>query len=185
MFKNCNSGFDVLTLYLEISAKLLACRVEMYWSDVQTKDDIYRCLSRWYIYTMLYIYNGMKILWAFWVHVVYLKGTVSRDFLLLVFWFFSWISFPQAPEYTVRAVSNFVENSRRYSQLKVHHRCHWHRWQMEKIFNHKSFNNLVWTPLGSRVNIFAFMFTLRSQQPDIGPIICHWWQICRRCCWYR
>ncbi len=47
------------------------------------------------------------------------KGTVSRDFC---FWFFSWISFPQALEYTIRAVSNFFENSRRYSQLKVDHR---------------------------------------------------------------
>ncbi len=41
---------------------------------------------------------------------------------IFCFWFFSWISFPQAPEYTIRAVSNFFENSRRYSQLKVDHR---------------------------------------------------------------
>ncbi len=41
----------------------------------------------------------------------------------------------------------------RYSQLKVHHRCHWHQWQMEKIFNHKSFNYFIWTPLGSRDNL--------------------------------
>jgi hypothetical protein len=44
---------------------------------------------------------------------------------------------------------------------------------MQKIFkNHKSFNYLVWTPLGSRVNlfnIFAFKFILRSQQPDSVP----------------
>ncbi len=38
--------------------------------------------------------------------------------------------------------------------------------------------------------IFAFKFTLRSQQPDIVPIICyrcHWhrWQICCRGHWYR
>jgi hypothetical protein len=39
------------------------------------------------------------------------------------FWFFSLISFSQAPEYTIRAVSIFFENWRRYSQLKVHHRC--------------------------------------------------------------
>ncbi len=34
------------------------------------------------------------------------------------------ISFPQAPEYIIRVVSNFFENLRRYSQLKVHHRRH-------------------------------------------------------------
>ncbi len=63
------------------------------------------------------------------MHVVWtaFKGRVSRDFRLL---FFSWISFPQAPEYTIRAVSNFFENLRRYSQLKVQicHRCRWYRW---------------------------------------------------------
>jgi hypothetical protein len=46
----------------------------------------------------------------------FLKGQCHEIFC---FWFFSWISFPQAPEYTIRAVSNFLENSRRYSQLKV------------------------------------------------------------------
>ncbi len=79
-----------------------------------------------------------------------LKGQCHEVF---DFCFFSWISFPQAPEYTNRAVSNFFENSRRYSQLKVYHRCRWHRWQMAKIFKLKKFNYFVWTPLGSRVNI--------------------------------
>ncbi len=41
------------------------------------------------------------------------------------FWFFAGIIFPQPPEYTIRAVSNFFENSRRYSQLREHHRCRW------------------------------------------------------------
>ncbi len=57
----------------------------------------------------------------------------------------------------------------------MHHWCRWHWWQMEKkYFNHKSFNYFVWTPLGSRVNLwihFAFKFTLRSQQPDIVPYL--------------
>ncbi len=39
------------------------------------------------------------------------------------FWFFSSISFPPTPEYPIRTVSIFFENSRRYSQLKVDHRC--------------------------------------------------------------
>ncbi len=53
-----------------------------------------------------------------------LKG--QRDFMSL---FFAWISFPPAPEYSIRTVSNFFENSRRYSQVKVHHRYQRHRWQ--------------------------------------------------------
>ncbi len=80
-----------------------------------------------------------------------LKGQCHEIFC---FWFFSWIRFPQASDYTIRVVSNFFENSRRYSQLKVCHRCLRHRWQMGKTFKKKNFNNFVWTPLGSRVNIY-------------------------------
>ncbi len=52
---------------------------------------------------------------------------MSRDCLLLVF---SWISFPPAPEYPIRTVWNFVKNSRRYSQVKSHHRCQQHLWEI-------------------------------------------------------
>jgi hypothetical protein len=37
---------------------------------------------------------------------------------------------PPAPEYPIRTVSNFIENSRRYSQVKVQHRYQRHRWQI-------------------------------------------------------
>ncbi len=104
-----------------------------------------------------------------------LKGQCHEIF---EFWFFSWISFPQAPEYTIWAVSNFFKNSWRYSQLKVHHRCRWHRWQIEKIFK-----NIKVILFGHRGEvelfyryIFAFKLILRSQQPDIVPIICHRYQ---------
>ncbi len=80
-----------------------------------------------------------------------LKGQCHEIFS---FWFFSWISFPQASDYNIRAVSIFFENSRRYSQLKVCHRCQRHRWQMAKTFKQKNFRNFVWTPLGCRVNIY-------------------------------
>ncbi len=84
-----------------------------------------------------------------------LKGQCHEIF---DFWFFSWISFPQASEYTIMAISNFFENSRRYSRHKVHHRCQRHRWQIEKIFKQKNFNNFFWVPLGSRVNIHINFF---------------------------
>ncbi len=67
------------------------------------------------------------------------------------FRFFSWISFPQAPENLIRVVLIFFKNSWRYSQL-----------------------NFVWTPSGSRVKInFSFKFALRCKQSDIVPIIFH------------
>jgi hypothetical protein len=89
-----------------------------------------------------------------------LKGQCHEIF---DFWFFSWISFPQASEYTTTAISNFFENLRRYLRLKLHHRCQRHRWQMEKIFKQKNVNNFVWAPLGNRVNIYI-NFCHRCQQ---------------------
>ncbi len=66
----------------------------------------------------------------------FLLDSVTRFFASV----FSWITFPQAPENNSRVISNFFENSRRYSQVKVHqlcqrhwsqicHRCQWQRWQ--------------------------------------------------------
>ncbi len=115
---------------------------------------------------------------SIWEGVTFLKGQCHKIF---DFWFFSWISFPQATKYINRAVSNFFENLRRYSQLKVHHWCPWPRGQMEKSSIRKVliilFGHLWEVELTYRY-IFAFKFTLRSQHPDIVPII---W---RRCGWY-
>jgi hypothetical protein len=61
------------------------------------------------------------------IHQARLKGQCHEIFC---FWLFSCISFPPAPEYPIRTVSNFFENSQRYSQVKVHHRYQRHRWQI-------------------------------------------------------
>jgi len=57
------------------------------------------------------------------------KGTVPQHFF----------SLPQAPGHPIRAVSNFFENSQRYSQLK----------EIEKIFNQKSFKKWLVTAFTS------------------------------------
>ncbi len=62
-----------------------------------------------------------------WTRIRELKGTLSRDFLLLVF---SMNQFPPAAEYPIRTISNFFENTRRYAQVKVHHQYQRHRWQI-------------------------------------------------------
>ncbi len=54
-----------------------------------------------------------------------------RDFLLQIF---SWISFPPAPDYSIKTVSNFFENSWRYSQVKMHHWYQLHRWQICHLY---------------------------------------------------
>ncbi len=61
----------------------------------------------------------------FWI--IFLKGQCHEIFCFL---FFSCISFPPAPEYHIMTVLNFFENSRRYSQAKVHHRYQRHRRQI-------------------------------------------------------
>ncbi len=86
-----------------------------------------------------------------------LKGQCHETFC---FWFFSWIIFPPAPEYPIRTVSNFFENSGRYSQVKVHHRYQRHRWQIcHRCQGHR------------RQNYRRYQW--------------HRWQICRRCQLYR
>ncbi len=100
---------------------------------------------------------------------------------IFCFWFFSWISFPPAPKYSIKTVSIFFENSRRYSQLKVCYRCRWHRWQMEKIFNLKNCNNFVWSPLGSRGKIYINFCLQVHLQVSAAWYCSH----CRRCRWCR
>jgi hypothetical protein len=41
----------------------------------------------------------------------------------------------------------------------------------------------LWEEESTYWYIFAFKFTLRSQQPDIVPIICQW--CCHQYCWHR
>ncbi len=143
---------------------------------------------------------------------IILKGQCHEIFCC---WFFLWISFPPTPKCPIRTVSNFFENSRRYSQLKVDHRCRWHRWQMKNIFNQKNLNNFVGTPLDSTLNIYkkfclqvnfkvsaawycSHCLPLVSLTPvgNLPPVslipvaICHRWrwhrrQICRRHRWHR
>ncbi len=49
---------------------------------------------------------------------------------IFCFRFLSLITFPRASENNTRVISNFFKNSQRYSQVKVHHRCQQHRWQI-------------------------------------------------------
>ncbi len=80
-----------------------------------------------------------------------------------VSFFYSWTSFPQAPEYPIRMVSSFFENSLRYSQGK------WKNSAIRKVLI------VLFGPFCSRVNILIhFCFQVHFKQSDIVPIICHW-----------
>ncbi len=112
----------------------------------------------------------------FWQYLA-LKGQCHEIFC---FWLFSWISFPPAPEYPIRTVSNFFENSQRYSQVKVHHRrqiCH-------RCQRHR------------RQILPPVLLVLLIPAANLPPVsttpvaICHRYQrhrrqICHRCQWHR
>ncbi len=111
----------------------------------------------------------------------FLKGTVSQDFLLLVFF---------TNQYPIRKVSNFFENSRssRLTTGVVDTGGKWKKSLIRKIF--KILLGHLWIVELTYIYIFAFKFTLRFLQIDINHIVCHRcqrhrWQICRRCRWYR
>jgi len=79
-----------------------------------------------------------------------LKGQCHEIFC---FGFFSWITFPQAPENNIRVISNFFENS----QFKVHHRCQrksFYAWRNYVLF-HRS---VLCTKVLSSCKCFCYFF---------------------------
>ncbi len=105
-----------------------------------------------------------------------LKGQCHQTF---DFRFSTWVSFPQAPDYTIRAVSNLFKNLWRYLPAQGAPPVLFTPVPNGK--NQKSFHYFFWTYLDSRVSTkitFSFKFILSCQQSDIVPIVCH------RCCWY-
>ncbi len=95
-----------------------------------------------------------------------LKGQCHEIFCVR---FFSWITFPHAPENNFRFISIFFENSRRYSQVKVHHLCQWHRWQNWCRYQRPVSTTPVSTTLVANCH--------QHQQ--------YRRQICHCCCWHR
>ncbi len=123
--------------------RILICRIRRIWTYCIWIRNYFNKSGSWILplisqklrktllFTDSWICNELLFL-KIDVNLHLIKGTVPQDFRLQVF---LWISFPQAPEYTIRA-ENF-ENSQ------------------------------------------FLKFTLRCQQSDIVPIICH------RCRWHR
>ena len=82
--------------------------------------------------------------------------------------------FPPSPRYPIRTVSNFFENSGRYSRVKVHHRYQRHRWQ---IFTPFSLALLIPAANLAPVSTTLVAYCHRYQR--------HRRQICHRCHWHR
>ncbi len=119
--------FNCLSIFLPRSARwyinrllilLYLAETEIHW----IKDDIKLFYKGTSIATVRDQYTTYAIFPApFGYH--YLKGQHHEIFDLRVF---AWISFPQGLEYHIKYISHFFENSWRYWQLKMHHRCRWH-----------------------------------------------------------
>ncbi len=86
--------------------------------------------------SLIYLIKNWKNVFSCFVEKFFwpmlLKGQCHEIFC---FWFFYESVSPPAPEYPIRTVSNFFETSRRYSQVKVHHRCRWHPWQIMRTIS--------------------------------------------------
>ena len=122
-----------------------------------------------------------------------LKGQCHEIFC---FWFFSWISFPPAPEYHIRTVLNFFENSQRYSQAKVHHRYQRHWWQICHRYQRHRWQILPPFSLVLLIPVANLPPVSTKPAANLPPVsttpvaICHRYQrrrrqICHRCQWHR
>ncbi len=121
-----------------------------------------------------------------------IKGTVSRDFLLQVFFM---NHLPQAPENNIRIISIFFENSRRYSQVKVHHRCQRHGGKFATNVNDTGgkLPPVSTTPAANLPPVPLVLLTPVANLPLVSttPVAnCHryqrhWRQIRHRCRWHR
>jgi hypothetical protein len=78
------------------------------------------------------------------------KGTVPQDFLASGFFMNKFP--PSTWEYHYGHFEFFRKSAEIFAAQNEP--PPWHQWQMEKIFNQKNFNYFVWTPLGSRFNIY-------------------------------
>ncbi len=108
------------------------------------------------------------------------KWTLPLDFELQVF---SMNQFLPRPQVSHKGCLNFFRKFvNTFAGQGATLAC-WHRWQMEKIFNQKTFNYFVWILLDVS-SLILIPFVVSG-----GKIYrwCHWyrWQICHWCSWHR
>ncbi len=104
--------------------------------------------------------------------------------------------FPTSPWVSLWGCFDFFEISRKYLQLKVHHRCCWHQWQKEKssirkdfifLFGHFWVEDLTYDKLfpstshwGVSSLIFFLLFTTGVIDTGVSVSSWHWQLICHR-----
>jgi hypothetical protein len=164
-WKVVHTGF--CTMYIQTFVHTATCTRKV----VHTGSFTYRQLCTTATCTWKVVHTGSCKCKEF-----YLKGQCHEIFR---FWFFSSISFPPAPEYPIRTVSNFF---RKFAEIFAAQGCQISSIRTILII----LLGQLWIVELTHIYIFVFKFTLRYLQPDINPIVCHRcqqhrWQICGRC----
>ncbi len=96
-------------------------------------------ITIWWISGLFLYINSFSLSWT----NRHFKGNLIRDFRLQVF---SRISFPLASEYPIGNISNFYENSWRYSQSCVNRRCQHQRLTFTFEYLRKFRKHSKWPP---------------------------------------
>ncbi len=104
-----------------------------------------------------------------------LKGQCHEIFC---FWFFYVSVFPQPQSIPLGPFRIFFENSRRYSQVKVHHRCQRHRWQIMRTIS--GCRDLK-VNLKAKIYIYVNSTTQRCPNKIIEIFLLEDFSICHRC----
>jgi len=115
---SCSSPFNVRTLFGVVQCALhTGCVYTHSWWSLSERIFVSPCVAHSLYVSYSYVFNLLESIIS-----RGFKGSLTRDFWLQVFFIF-----PQAPKYSIGAVSNFFENSRRYSRINVYHQCqrHW------------------------------------------------------------
>ncbi len=94
------------------------------------------------------------------VSSLFFRGTVSQNFC---FWFFSWISFPQALDYIIRVVSNFL---RKFAEIFAAQGL---PPVSKNLQSEKNFYGFFWTLLCSRVVCRWFRFAQLAKGKKSRP----------------
>ncbi len=129
--------------------------------------------------------NGQTVIHIWQTYSTFKRHLKGQCHEIFCFWFFSWISFPPAPEYPFTTLSNFFENSWRYLQVKVHHQFQRHQRQ----FCHRC--RYTGGKIAAGINDTGGKFatginaTCASFDTSFDSVVWQWWQICHRCQRYR
>jgi hypothetical protein len=123
LYANRISLFYVLSVWDNSQSFYVNFRLHFHFSDpICRRKSEYFLKKTTFLVDATIVATCFKTMWL----------THSKILVITIIHAFSFKISP-SPEYPVRTVLNFFENSRRYSQVKVHQQYQRHRWQILPI----------------------------------------------------